>query len=270
MNAQASSRIGDARYLLIFVSLLLATSLFAQREDKDLTALILHKDSLFWNAYNNCDIPAFRNFFTDDVEFYHDKGGVTLGLDNLAAAMKNNLCSNPNLNLRREVVEGTRKVYPLRDNDTIYGAILIGEHLFYINETGKPERLDGRASFTHLWLLKNGEWKMARVLSYDHHPAEYINKRTAIMLDENALEQFAGIYKGPQSGDMQVIVENKTLVLKKDNAHKYLIYPESENTFFSKERNLTFEFVKKGNRIEKMVVRENGAVAEELKKYTSK
>ena len=264
MNAKASNPFGDARYLFLLVSLLFSTALFSQREDKDLTATILFKDSLFWKAYNNCDLTAFRTFFTDDVEFYHDKGGITLGADALTATMKNNLCSNPNFRLRREVVEGSRKVYPLKKNDTIYGAILTGEHLFYINETGKPERLDGHASFTHLWLLKNGEWKMARVLSYDHHAAEYINKRTAIALDENALKQFIGTYKGPQPGDMQVVVENKALVLKKDDAHKYQIYPESKNIFFSKERDLTFEFVKQGTKIEKMVVRENGAVTEEL------
>jgi hypothetical protein len=58
-----------------------------------------------------------------------------------------------------------------------YGAILTGEHVFYILEKGKSERLDGLAKFTHVWRFKDNEWKMHRVLSYDHGPAPYINKR---------------------------------------------------------------------------------------------
>ncbi|WP_157717331.1 hypothetical protein [Christiangramia echinicola] len=51
------------------------------------------------------------------------------------------------------------------------GAVLSGEHLFYIQEENS-ERLDGQAKFNHLWLLKEGEWKMHRVLSYDHRAPE--------------------------------------------------------------------------------------------------
>ena len=59
----------------------------------------------------------------------------------------------------------------LRNGDTVYGAIVAGEHLFYVRPPDKPEFLDGRARFVSLWLLKDGAWKMARLLSYDHGPA---------------------------------------------------------------------------------------------------
>jgi hypothetical protein len=52
--------------------------------------------------------------------------------------------------------------------DKIYGAIVTGDHQFFITEPGKPEFLAGRAFFTHLMLLKSGKWKMARILSYEH------------------------------------------------------------------------------------------------------
>ena len=55
----------------------------AQTEQQKLEATIHFKDSLFWTAYNNCDIPKFQEFFSNDVEFYHDKGGITNGLENL-------------------------------------------------------------------------------------------------------------------------------------------------------------------------------------------
>ena len=111
------------------------------------------------------------NFFTNDVEFYHDKGGITNGLENLAMSMKKNLCSNENFRLRREAVAGTVKVFSLQQSNSIYGAIISGSHVFYINEKGKKERLDGLAKFTHVWLLKDNVWKMSRILSYDHGPA---------------------------------------------------------------------------------------------------
>jgi len=48
-------------------------------DPKKLTATILQLDSLFWQAYNTCDIDKMSTFFTDHIEFYHDKGGLTSG-----------------------------------------------------------------------------------------------------------------------------------------------------------------------------------------------
>lgn len=159
-------------------AIFLTTFLFAlvsftngQTPQQKLSETILAKDAAFWNAYNKCDIAAFRPMFTDDVEFYHDKGGPTIGLDNFMNALKTGLCGNPDSRLRREAVEGTVKVFPMAKSNVIYGAMILGEHVFYVNEKGKPEYLDGRAKFMQLWLLQNGVWKMSRILSYDHGPA---------------------------------------------------------------------------------------------------
>jgi hypothetical protein len=43
----------------------------------------------------------------------------------------------------------------------------MGEHNFYVTEKG-VEKLEGRAKFTHIWLLTKDGWKMSRVLSFDH------------------------------------------------------------------------------------------------------
>ena len=139
-------------------------------------------DSAFWNAYNNCDTAKFKNFFTEDVEFYHDKGGITMGVQQLSESFNKNMCSNSHYHLRREAVAGTVKIFPMMQDNKIYGAIITGEHLFYINDNDKPEYLDGDANFTHLWLLKDGVWKMARVLSYNHHAATYVNTKKEILL----------------------------------------------------------------------------------------
>jgi hypothetical protein len=142
---------------------------FAQT-DQELSATISRQDSLFWDAFNKCDTVKMGSFFTEDVEFYHDIGGPTLGLPALIHTFSVNLCSNSKFHLRRAAVPGSFKVYPLKKAGAIYGAILSGEHVFYVLESGKPEQADGLAKFTHLWLLNAGVWKMKNVLSYDHGP----------------------------------------------------------------------------------------------------
>ena len=71
-----------------------------------------------------------------DVEFYHDRGGPTIGLDALDTALAKNLCGGGN-RLRREPVDGTVRLSILRNGDTVYGAIVAGEHLFYVREPGQ-------------------------------------------------------------------------------------------------------------------------------------
>jgi hypothetical protein len=156
------------KLLLFCLTFSIAHSSMAQ-SDAEVKALIFKQDSLFWITYNTCDTAANKSFFTTDVEFYHDKGGVTLGSQALATSLKNNLCSNPDFRLRRQAVPGTVHVFPLRNGSNVYGAVISGEHLFYIIEKGN-ERVDGLAKFTHLWIVKDGVWKMSRILSYDHGP----------------------------------------------------------------------------------------------------
>ncbi|MCW4467523.1 nuclear transport factor 2 family protein [Flavobacterium sp. MFBS3-15] len=134
---------------------------------KDLEIKILAFDKEVFDAYNTCNTEAMKEFFTEDLEFYHDKGGMTNTRDEMIARTKQNLCSRPGWKIRREAVPGTLKVYPLEG----YGAILTGEHRFYVTENDKEE-LTGQAKFTHVFLLKDGKWKIARILSYDHGPAK--------------------------------------------------------------------------------------------------
>jgi len=247
-----------------FTCIIITHSLPAQKNEQELTNLIIHRDSLFWKTYNNCDTLNMRAFFSSDVEFYHDMGGPSSGATAMIETFSKNLCKPDfSFRLRREPVEGTYHVYPLKQSGVIYGAILTGEHVFYILEKGKPERLDGLAKFTHLWILKEGSWKMTRVLSYDHGPAKKENKQREIAIAASILSGYAGKYKGPQSGVVEIETGSNMLVLKTSDA-KFQVYPEKDTLFYSKERDLTFEFVKSGNVVTKMVVRENGKIVEEL------
>jgi CubicO group peptidase (beta-lactamase class C family) len=57
----------------------------------------------------------------------------------------------------------------LKKNGVIYGAVQTGTHVFYALEQEKPEYVTSIASFTHVWLLENGQWRLTRGLSYNHH-----------------------------------------------------------------------------------------------------
>ena len=256
----------SARWTLPFLFVLLTlSSLFAQTEKEKLTETILRLDGQFWDAYNHCYTGKMSSFFTQDIEFYHDKGGATIGLDNFTSALKNGLCGNPNSHLRREAVEGTVKVFPLQKGDVIYGAGISGQHYFYVNDKGKPEYRDGLAKFFHVWLLKDGSWKMARVISYDHGPAPYDNKHKETSLTPQVLDQYVGKYEAPKAGAMLVTRDQNALNLTIGDK-KYVLYSESECVFFTKDRDLTFEFVKNDKKeASKIVVREHGAVVEEAK-----
>jgi transcriptional regulator of met regulon len=251
-------------YVLLACMLPATSGLTAQTQQADITPVILHLDSAFWKAYNGCDTAAFKDFFTDDVEFYHDKGGVTLGASALAQSITKNVCGNSGYRLRREAVPGTVKVYPMNKGDELYGAIITGEHVFYITQNNKPEFLDGAASFTHLWILINGKWKMKRILSYNHHNANDSIARKITILPVKVLDQLTGTYKGSQSGYMSLVRNGDVLSLKAGK-NSYTLYPQSDSVFFVKDRDLLFEFTKDASgRPIKMIVKEHGAVAEEL------
>ena len=258
MRMQSCVRLG------LVLSFLFSLPLFAQSEKDPLAWTILHQDGLFWDAYNRCDADKMSQFFWPDVEFYHDKGGPTIGLPALDETLRKNLCGNPNFRLRREAIAETVKVYPLQKNGVTYGAVLSGEHYFYINDSGKPEYLDGLAKFFHVWLLKDGTWKMARIVSYDHHAPPYENKRKEISVSPNQLEPYVGKYDAPKAGTL-VVTRNNNLLNLKIGDRTYVLHPESETVFFTTDRDLTFEFIKEGAKVSKIVVREHGAVVEEAK-----
>ncbi len=246
---------------LLFLSVL-SLPLFGESDQDSLADAILHQDAIFWDAYNRCDVEKMSQFFWPDIEFYHDKGGPTLGLEALTETLRKNLCGNPNFRLRREAILGTVQVFPLQKNGQIYGAVLSGEHYFYINNNGKPEYRDGMAKFFHVWLLKDGTWKMARVVSYNHHDAPYENKRKETVVPADVLRQYVGHYVSSKSGSFEVITQNNSLLLTID-AKQFALHPESNSIFFTTDRDLTFEFVKDGSKVSKIVVRGRGQIADE-------
>lgn len=228
---------------------------------KDAIKTVTRLDSIFWVAYNKCDVETMASFIADDVEFYHDRAGVTRSKALLIPAFSNGLCGNPNSRLRREAIEGSVQVFPM-DN---YGAIITGEHIFYVKEPGRDEYLDGYGKFAQLWQHTDGSWKMTRILSYDHKAPPYINKRKAVTVAKEKLIDYAGNYQSGHAGVFTVECDDQSLRVVGTNL-TLSIYPENDHLFFAKDRDLQFEFIRSGRKISHLIVYEKGARVEEAKR----
>jgi hypothetical protein len=223
---------------------------------------IMEKDSLFWTGYNTCNYDRIGEYIADDIEFYHDKGGITLGKSSLVDSIRKNLCIKSNFRTRREADPKTVKIYLLKNSNVIYGAIISGEHYFFNSYDNKPEKREGIAKFMNMWIFKDNVWKMSRILSYDHNPAPYENKRQAKTLPLEVLNRFIGDYIGVRSGNASVIVEKGVLTLIAGNS-RFNLFSETDNLFFVKDRDLTFGFISERGKVLKMIIRENGEIVEE-------
>lgn len=156
------------------IVLFLGSSLSAQvNHDSELFKALKARDSLLFDlGFNECKISEFEGFISEDLEFYHDQGGLTGNKEDFLRNVRNNICANASKKPIRKLTPGTLEVYPLFDNGNLYGAIQQGVHDFYIKEPGKDIYKTSSAKFTHVWVLKNEEWILKRVLSYDHKNPE--------------------------------------------------------------------------------------------------
>ena len=125
----------------------------------DLYKTIAGLDSALFDAYNHCDLDKLGSMVADDLEFYHDQTGLSTGRQALVDAVKNNICGK----VHRELVAGSLEVYPLKG----YGAVEIGVHHF--THPSQPGDAGGDAKFVHIWQLKDGVWKVTRVISFNHN-----------------------------------------------------------------------------------------------------
>jgi len=146
-------------------------------------------------------------------------------------------------------------------NGQLYGVLMTGRHVFYVSQNGQQERADGIAPFADLWLLRDGQWKMARVFSYDHQPVSQNRERKAVPVAQAILKEYAGKYQGGKFGSLTV--ENNKGYLTVISAGKRIdLYPASATLFYAKDRDLSFQFAKKGAGIIDVTVRENGEIVD--------
>ena len=131
----------------------------AHQQDDPLYKTILSLDTQLFDAYNHCDLATLGAMVSDDLEFYHDQTGLSVGKASFLAAIKQNICGK----VQRQLLPDTLEVYPLKG----YGAVEIGVHRFH--HPAHPEDGMGDARFITLWQNKDGNWKVTRVISYDHN-----------------------------------------------------------------------------------------------------
>src|ERR1700756_4715212 len=94
-------------------------------------------DAKLFDAYNHCDLTTLGAMVSDDLEFYHDQTGLSVGKAPFLAAIKQNICGK----VQRTLLTNTLEVYPLNG----YGAVEIGIHRFH--HPGHPEDRMGDARF---------------------------------------------------------------------------------------------------------------------------
>ena len=154
------------RALVVAVVLLVLSILSraAEAPDKAQTELfetIVRLDGEIFGAFNRHDVARLMALFTEDLEFYHDSGGLSNYAQN-AEDFKKMFASTPDI--RRDLEPGSLQVYPIKD----YGAMEIGRHRFCHKENGKDDC--GTFGFAMVWRKTGDSWKISRVLSYGHKP----------------------------------------------------------------------------------------------------
>ena len=79
---------------------------------EELTKKIAYMDSVLFYAFNTCDVNLSKSLFTEDLEFYHDAGGLTNYSQNVNSILQR---CNRETKVRRELVKGTLEVFPIKD-----------------------------------------------------------------------------------------------------------------------------------------------------------
>ena len=153
------------KHIFVFILILTFMNAVTAQEKKVASTLpelyneIAKMDSIMFAAFNTQDMTNFKSLFTEDLEWFQDNGGLI----SYKTVFENfdNTFKKP-FKLTRELVPASLEVHPIKD----YGAIEIGVHRFRHFENGKEET--GTFKFLMIWQKKDGQWKISRVISYDH------------------------------------------------------------------------------------------------------
>lgn len=150
-----------------------AQEMITSNEKSELWTKILQMDSiLFQSGFNQIDTAVMSPLISEDLEFYHDQHGAMNGKNDFLQS----IISIGELPFRteRKLLPEQMDVFPLysKNGQELYGALQSGIHEFYQQASGEVPHKSGIALFTHLWILQEGNWKLKRVLSYDHRSAD--------------------------------------------------------------------------------------------------
>lgn len=120
---------------------------------------IAQLDSALFAAYNSKNLSLMKTYFTKELEWYQDNGGL-IGFDQVFTNFQS--IFNREYDLTRTLIKESLEVHPIEG----FGAIEVGSHQFKHIENGKLEV--GTFKFLMIWKNDKGNWKISRVISYDH------------------------------------------------------------------------------------------------------
>lgn len=191
-------------------------------------------DSLLFSVgFNTCDLEQIDKLISADMEFYHDKGGMDDSKAAFLAAIKQNVCSSGKSQAHRILDKNSLEVFPLYKGQELYGAIQKGIHFF-----GNTQ-----ARFTHLWMLEQAEWKLSRVISYDHKEVRYAaySALEFMEIDADKLTKYLGDYQFSPEFILSIIQENDQLYGDADG-QKAPIKAYTQDGFLSTDKSTKLDF----------------------------
>lgn len=140
---------------LLWILLLLPLFGIAQvSKDSNLYKEILATDTALFYSYNTCDLETHASLISEDLEFYHDKGGLSTNKEEYMTSMKANICGK----VERILTPDTFEVHEIKD----FGAISLGKHSFHnLVEDSYSEP----TKFITIYKNTENGWKITRVIS---------------------------------------------------------------------------------------------------------
>ncbi len=155
------------KLILLFWAICISTVVNAQKQSEPSVPLskqtlfdrVADLDSALFEAYNSENLELMKTYFTKDLEWYQDNGGLIL-FDQVFANFQS--IFDREYTLKRTLIKESLEVHPIDG----FGAIEIGSHQFEHTENGKLEV--GTFKFLMIWKNDQGTWRISRVVSFDH------------------------------------------------------------------------------------------------------
>ncbi|MEL6567886.1 MAG: nuclear transport factor 2 family protein [Pseudomonadota bacterium] len=126
---------------------------------------------IFAAAFLTCDEQRLREILSPDLEFYHDLYGKIAGSvdEFLEGTIPDCLMRQRGESpfIRRALRLETMEIRPIGD----WGLLQSGTHDFYGQDEDGNDILLETGVFMHVWQNTEQDWRITRVISYDHQSA---------------------------------------------------------------------------------------------------
>lgn len=146
------------RHIILILAILIGALVEAigqVPEDSDLYKTILKLDNRYFTAYNTCDLQTQAKLMDEDLEFYHDMGGLSTSKSDIIKSIEENICGK----VTRQLVDGSVEVHEIKG----FGAVEIGLHKFFNNR--EPDAESKPSRFITVWKQDADTWSMHRIIS---------------------------------------------------------------------------------------------------------